>query len=62
MCQEFMPILRDGGRIVNVSSQSGLLKYYKPGIAKRFRAPYITLEDVEQLVQEYNVCCFDIPT
>jgi carbonyl reductase 1 len=55
MCQAFIPLLADTGRIVNVSSQSGLLKYHGPKIARRFRAPTLTLEDVDQLVEEYNV-------
>lgn len=57
VCQAFLPILRKQGRIVNVSSQSSLLKYMILPLRGRFRDPNKTLQDVEMLLQEYEVRC-----
>lgn len=50
--------MRKGGRIVNVSSASGGLAQFSPNLRERFRDPRNTLEDVEELVQEYEVRVF----
>jgi carbonyl reductase 1 len=55
MCQTFIPLLSDTGRIVNLSSVSSTLKPYSEQIRQRFRNPDMTLEDLEQLAQEYEV-------
>ena len=39
MCQAFLPILRENGRIVNMSSQSGQLKYFAMPLRERFVKP-----------------------
>ncbi|KAL8884569.1 MAG: hypothetical protein Q9215_007409 [Flavoplaca cf. flavocitrina] len=50
----FLPILREHGRIVNLSSQSGLLKYMSQPLRARFLNPTKTLQDVETLAEEYE--------
>ena len=55
MCKTFIPILSPKGRIVNLSSVSSTLKPYSEQIKQRFRNPNMTLQDLEQLSQEYQV-------
>lgn len=50
--------MRKGGRIVNLSSQSGQLHYFHSSLQKRFLDPDLTLTDLDALVEEYNVCQF----
>ena len=47
--------MRKGGRIVNVSSQSGQLKYFHPRLRARFLKPDLTLDELDALVDEYSV-------
>ncbi|KAJ6163338.1 hypothetical protein N7497_003317 [Penicillium chrysogenum] len=54
ICQAFLPIMRNNGRIVNVSSQSGQLKYFDPSLQKRFLDPDLTLTELDALVNEYS--------
>lgn len=60
ICQAFLPIMRNNGRIVNVSSQSGQLKYFDPSLQKRFLDPDLTLTELDALVNEYSVRDFDL--
>ena len=55
MSQAILPIMRPGGRIVNVSSVSGGLHKFGETLQSRFRDPNITLDNVELLAQEYEV-------
>jgi len=55
VCQAFIPIMRPGGRIVNLSSQSGQLHYFAPELRQRFLEPELTLAQLSDLVAEYNV-------
>lgn len=55
LCQAFIPIMRPGGRIVNLSSQSGQMRYFTPELRQRFLAPDLTLAQLGDLVAEYNV-------
>ncbi|KAI1374173.1 hypothetical protein F4677DRAFT_427422 [Hypoxylon crocopeplum] len=54
MCQTFMPIMRQGGRIVNLSSMSGQLRHMAPHLRLRFLAPDLTLSHLEELLLEYE--------
>ncbi|KAJ5478343.1 hypothetical protein N7530_003852 [Penicillium desertorum] len=54
VCQAFLPIMRKNGRIVNVSSQSGQLKYFDHRLQKRFLDPDLTLTELDALVNEYS--------
>ncbi|KAL2018285.1 hypothetical protein VTK56DRAFT_989 [Thermocarpiscus australiensis] len=55
MCQAFLPLLRNpGGRIVNVSSQAGRLRWLAPHLRPRFLAQDLTLEQLDALVREYD--------
>lgn len=56
MCQAFIPMLAEKGRIVNVSSTGSSLKQYSREIQDRFRSPSMGLEDLEDLMQEYQGC------
>ncbi|CAG8152024.1 unnamed protein product [Penicillium salamii] len=54
VCQAFLPIMRKNGRIVNVSSQSGQLKYFGPHLQTRFIKPDLSLTELDSLVSEYS--------
>ncbi|KAJ5504544.1 hypothetical protein N7463_007418 [Penicillium fimorum] len=53
ICQAFLPIMRKGGRIVNISSQSGQLKYFHPRLRARFLSPNLNLSKLDDLAEEY---------
>ena len=55
MCQTFIPLLRKNGRIVNVSSAGSSLAGYSNDIQQRFRNPKMTLPDLDQMMDEYQV-------
>ena len=54
MCQTFMPLLRSNGRIVNVSSTGSSLSNYSDSIKARFRSSKMTLDDLANLIDEYQ--------
>ncbi|CAG8904415.1 unnamed protein product [Penicillium egyptiacum] len=54
VCQAFSPIMRKNSRIVNISSQSGQLKYFSPRLQTRFSNPDLTLTELDALVNEYS--------
>ncbi|KAL8683238.1 MAG: hypothetical protein Q9186_000740 [Xanthomendoza sp. 1 TL-2023] len=54
MCQTFIPLLSKNGRIVNVSSTASSLSGYSKEIQERFRDPKMTLQDLEQMMNEYQ--------
>lgn len=56
MCQAFIPILKRDGRIVNVSSTASGLGEYGEVLQQRFRNPKMTLQDLEEMMQEYQKC------
>ena len=47
--------MRSNGRIVNVSSQSGQLKYFAPHLRERFLKPDLTIPEVLGITDEYQV-------
>lgn len=49
MCQAFVPVMAEGGRIVNLSSIAGLLGRNSKEIQARFRDPEMTLEKLDGL-------------
>ncbi|KAK4541347.1 hypothetical protein LTR36_008105 [Oleoguttula mirabilis] len=53
MCRTFVPLLAKNGRIVNVSSVASSLKPYSDTIQHRFRNPHASLEDLNELAEEY---------
>ncbi|KAL8964546.1 MAG: hypothetical protein Q9183_004379 [Haloplaca sp. 2 TL-2023] len=55
MCRTFIPLLRAKGRIVNVSSTGSSLSGYSKELQERFRNPNMTLQDLEQMMIEYQV-------
>lgn len=54
-----IPILRDGGRIVNVCSQEGLLtpSRYSKEIISNLTNPALTIADIEKFIQGYIRAC-----
>lgn len=48
-------MLSKNGRIVNVSSTGSSLNQYNKNIQQRFRSSKMTLDDLEELMQEYQV-------
>ncbi|OQE43706.1 hypothetical protein PENCOP_c003G08861 [Penicillium coprophilum] len=53
ICQAFLPIMHKGGRIVNISSQSGQLKYFHPRLQARFLHPDLKFSELNDLVDGY---------
>lgn len=51
--QDLLPLVRDGGRLVNVSSSAGNLSKYSPEIQERFRSAKFT-KDVTKLVEDFK--------
>jgi hypothetical protein len=60
MCQSFIPLIgiesQGGGRIVNLSSFGSALAPYSKEIQARFRDEKLTLEGLEGIVRDYEVC------
>ena len=56
MCQTFIPLLRAGGRIVNVSSTASSLSNYSDSIKARFQSSEMTLEELDNMMNEYQEC------
>ncbi|KAF2085886.1 NAD(P)-binding protein [Saccharata proteae CBS 121410] len=54
MCQQFIPLMKPNGRIVNISSIGGDLTGYSKSLQDRFRSSSMTLKDLEALAQEYQ--------
>ncbi|KAJ5201674.1 uncharacterized protein N7498_006337 [Penicillium cinerascens] len=54
VCQAFLPIMCKSGRTINVSSQSGQLKYFHPRLQAQFLKPDLTLTELDALVGEYS--------
>ncbi|KAI1119477.1 hypothetical protein F5Y14DRAFT_395434 [Nemania sp. NC0429] len=54
MCLGMLPLMRKGGRIVNVSSQSGQLLYMAPHLRKLFLDPDATLDQIGELLSTYE--------
>lgn len=46
--------MRSNGRIVNVSSQSGQLKYFAPHLRERFLKPDLKIPEVLSITDEYQ--------
>ncbi|KAI4208456.1 MAG: hypothetical protein LQ348_000118 [Seirophora lacunosa] len=55
MCKAFIPMMSKTGRVVNVSSTGSSLSGYSKEIQDRFRSPTMTLNDLEQMMTEYQV-------
>lgn len=55
MCDSFMPMVKAGGRIVNVASVGGHLNGYSAEIKKRIQGATSSTSDVMELVTEYEV-------
>lgn len=54
MCQTFLSLLNENGRIVNVSSAGSSLSGYSSEIQARFRSSKMNLTDLEQMINEYQ--------
>ncbi|KAI0521626.1 hypothetical protein F5B22DRAFT_661961 [Xylaria bambusicola] len=54
VCQGMIPLMRKGGRIVNLSSQSGQLLYMAPHLRKLFLEPNATLDQIGELLSTYE--------
>ncbi|CAH2244918.1 jg21763 [Pararge aegeria aegeria] len=53
-CEQLFPLLRDGARVVNVSSSSALLKYIpSENLRQRFLDPSLTIPELSNLMREY---------
>ncbi|XP_026865957.2 carbonyl reductase [NADPH] 1 [Electrophorus electricus] len=55
MCNEFLPIVKPGGRVVNISSMSGSMALHacSPELQARFRSDDITEEELVGLMERF---------
>lgn len=53
--------MKEDGRIVNISSVASGLSQYSEDIRQRFRNSNMRLEDLDDLVKEYQVCLKLLP-
>lgn len=54
MCEDLMPIIKPGGRMINVSSLAGLLNFYKsPHIVSSLKSKALTKETLHDMANEY---------
>lgn len=56
MCKAFIPLVGKEGRIVNLSSYSSALSPYSAEIRARFKDEKLTLEGLEKIASDYEVC------
>lgn len=57
-CQKFLPLMKEGGRLVNVSSMAGKLGKYPGPIRKRFLA-VTKVEEATTLMEEFKAAVSD---
>ena len=55
MCMTFLPIMKPGSRIVNLSSVASSLGSYNQDLQARFRDPHLTISGLQSLAAEYEV-------
>jgi carbonyl reductase 1 len=55
MCATFLPIMKPGSRIVNLSSVASSLQSYNEELQARFGNSKMTIADLQILVEEYEV-------
>lgn len=53
-CQTLLPLMKKGGRVVNVSSVGSDLHIYSKDVQERFRNRNMTLAELEDMAQEYQ--------
>eukprot|EP00667_Euglena_gracilis_P015715 EG_transcript_16361 len=53
VCEAFLPVLRPGGRIVNVSSRAGNVDALAPHLRRQFQAPNLTLDGLGALMEAF---------
>lgn len=52
-CQDILPIIRDGGRLVNVASMAGYINKYGEGLQEKFRSAK-SIPDVTKLMEDFR--------
>jgi len=53
MCNYFMPLMRDGGRVVNVSSMAGTLSKYQEVLRNQFNDEKLTVDALDKLLESF---------
>jgi len=61
MCDHFIPLVKKGGRVVNVASVAGHLNGYSADAKKRIQEAASSTSVLKELVTEYEVCYRQIP-
>jgi carbonyl reductase 1/carbonyl reductase 3 len=51
--EEMVPLMKQGGHVVNISAHMGIMKFSK-GLIQRFMNENLTMEDLQQLFREYR--------
>ncbi|MCP9261180.1 Carbonyl reductase [NADPH] 3 [Dirofilaria immitis] len=58
VCDILFPLIRDGGRVVNVSSSEGILAgYYSNEIIAKLTSPSLTVADIDKFTHDYIKAC-----
>lgn len=59
VCNILFPLIRSGGRVVNVASQAGLLNRnsYSEEIIKTMSSPSLTVAEIDQFCKDYIEAC-----
>lgn len=54
MCDAFLPLLKKGGRIVNVASGAGHLDEYSPSAKQKMLDGSVSLDKLDSLIADYE--------
>ncbi|VDN55416.1 unnamed protein product [Dracunculus medinensis] len=58
VCDILFPLIRSGGRVVNVCSQMGVLDHrYSDEVIRRFTDPNLTTADIDNIIKDYEQAC-----
>ena len=55
VCEALFPLVKEGGRVVNVGSMAGGLSSWQPEMATRFLAPDLTVAQLSPLLETFVV-------
>ncbi|VDK87344.1 unnamed protein product [Litomosoides sigmodontis] len=58
VCNVLFPLIRDGGRVVNVSSSEGVIAgHYSNEIIAKLTSPSLTVTDIDNFTRDYMRAC-----
>jgi len=54
VCKHFLPLIKDYGRVVNVTSRAGLLSKLSPNLQQAFSKEDLTLSELDSLMEKFS--------